>query len=73
MKLSKWFLAVGTACLFGGLAAGCAWSIGERTGPAKASVQPTKGQELVDLKHAHDQHVISDQEYEAQRKRILEK
>ncbi len=73
MKTSKWIIAVGTACILGLVVTGCAWSVGERTGPAKASIQPTKGQELIDLKNAHDQHVISDQEYEAQKNKILGK
>ena len=60
------------AAVLSGLGMGCAWSVGG--GKAGTSVtQPTKGQELVDLKKARDQHAITEEEYEQQRNRILEK
>jgi hypothetical protein len=49
---------------------GCAWSIGDGKGHANIH-QATKGQELVDLKKAKDQGAINDEEYENQRKQIL--
>jgi hypothetical protein len=52
------------------LLTGCAWSIGGREGE-QSTVPPTQGQELIDLKRAHDQGALSDEEYEAQRQRVL--
>ena len=54
------------------LGAGCAWSIGGSK-EAKAAVQPTKGQELLDLTRAKDSGALTDAEYEAQKQRILDK
>ncbi len=54
-----------------GLLTGCAWSIGGKG--AESSVQPTKGQELIDLKRAKDTGAISDEEYEAQKQRAMQK
>jgi len=49
------------------LLSGCAWSIGEH----KEHGQPTRGQELLDLKKARDQGAITEDEYQAQKKRLL--
>jgi hypothetical protein len=49
---------------------GCAWSIGEGKDRTTTN-QPTRGQELVDLKKALDQGAISQAEYENQKKQIL--
>lgn len=49
----------------------CAWSVGGRHGDS--SVQATKGQELMDLKRAKDTGAITEEEYQAQRKKILDK
>ena len=57
--------------LSGGLLAGCAWSIGSDRA-AKVVSQPTRGQELIDLQKARDQGAINEDEYQTQRKRILE-
>ena len=61
-----------TGCLLAGLACGCSWSIG---GAKEGSVshEPTRGQELIDLKKAKDLGAISEQEYEAQRNKIMSK
>lgn len=48
---------------------GCAWSIGD--GKDTRIHQPTKGQELVDLKKAKDAGAITEEEYQAQRTQIL--
>ena len=63
------------AVLLAGIATGCSWSIGATKGdtsstPATVS-QPTQGQELIDLKKAHEQGALSDEEYEKARQRIL--
>ena len=50
-------------CLF----SGCAWSVGEH----KDHLQPTRGQELMDLKKAMDQGIITEAEFQAQKKRVL--
>jgi len=49
---------------------GCAWSIGG-TKKGETSLQPTQGQELIDLRRARDQGALTDAEYEDQRLRIL--
>jgi len=49
----------------------CAWSVGGRHGDS--TLLPTKGQELMDLKHAKDLGAINDEEYAAQRKKIMDK
>jgi hypothetical protein len=51
------------------LISGCAWSIGE--GKGNRIHQPTKGQELVDLKKAKEQGAISEDEYNQQRTQVL--
>ena len=53
-----------------GLLAGCAWSIGDGKDHA-VTKQPTRGQELIDLKKARDQGAITPEEYENQKKQIL--
>ncbi|HMO66222.1 MAG TPA: SHOCT domain-containing protein [Verrucomicrobiota bacterium] len=49
------------------LAAGCAVGVGNTEG----GVRPTAGQELLDLQKARDSGVISQEEFEQQRTRIL--
>lgn len=49
---------------------GCAWSIGSRK-EGETSLRPTQGQELIDLKRAHDQGALSDAEYEDARLKLL--
>ena len=49
------------------LVSGCAWSIGEH----KEHGQPSRGQELIDFKKARDQGVITEDEYQAQKQRLL--
>ena len=56
-----------TLALITCLLSGCAWSIGEH----KEHGQPTRGQELIDFKKARDQGVITEDEYQAQKKRLL--
>ena len=71
-KLTKWMVMVTTGTIMGLLLSGCAWSIGsdkERT----AVVQPTRGQELIDLKKAKDQGAVTEEEYQTQRKKIMER
>jgi hypothetical protein len=55
------------SCLF----CSCAWSVGGRHGDL--TTQPTKGQELMDLKRAKDTGAINDEEYATQKKKILDK
>jgi len=51
------------------LLSACAWSVGGES----AHTQPTRGQELVDLKRAKDQGVINEDEYQAQKRKVLER
>ena len=69
--LTKWIGLIAAASLAGLLACGCAWQIGGDKHGTNA-VRPTRGQELVDLKHARDQGAITEDEYQAQRKKILD-
>jgi hypothetical protein len=45
--------------------------VGGRHGDS--TTQPTKGQELTDLKHARDTGAINEEEYAVQKKKILDK
>ena len=69
--LSKWLVLLTTAGLLGILLPSCAWQIG---GDKKGTtvMQPTRGQELMDLKKARDQGALSEPEYQAQRQKILQ-
>jgi hypothetical protein len=56
------------------LVSGCAWSIGGSERKEGTAVhQNTRGQELIDLKRARDQGALTEDEYQEQRKRIMEK
>ena len=71
-RLSKYVcLVVGVSAL-GLLLPGCAWQIG---GDKKGTIveQPTRGRELMDLKLARDQGAMTEEEYQSQRKKVLEK
>lgn len=64
-------LLAATGALIVGLLSGCAWSIGGRK-EGSVSTAPTRGQQLIDLKKARDQGAITEEEYQAQKKRVLE-
>jgi hypothetical protein len=71
-KRKNFVKVVVIAAILSGFGGGCAWSVGGgRAGTAMT--QPTKGQELVDLKKARDQHAITEEEYQQQRTKIMEK
>ena len=53
-----------------GLAAGCGASSSKTVQETRTT---TKGQELLDLKKAYDQGVISEKEYEKSKKKIMDK
>ncbi|HEV2393233.1 MAG TPA: SHOCT domain-containing protein [Verrucomicrobiae bacterium] len=71
-KLSKSMRLVAAAGFMGLLLSGCAWQIG---GDKKGTnvVQTTRGQELIDLKKALDQGAITQDEYQAQRQKIIQR
>ena len=71
MKRIGWKIGTLTAtiALISGLVVGCAWSIGEH----KDHSQPTRGQELMDLKRAKDTGAITEEEYQTQKQRVLGK
>jgi hypothetical protein len=71
MRLFRALALLTTCGILAGLLTGCAWSIGD--GKEHATIQPTRGQELIDLKRARDQGAIAPEEYEAQKKQILAK
>jgi Short C-terminal domain len=71
MKIARWTGLMAGAVLVGVLYSGCAWQIGgDKHG---VMIQPTKGQELQDLKKAKDQGAMSEEEYQAQRTKVLER
>ena len=71
MKLSKVVAILITYGVLIGLCTGCAWSIGDGKEHTTNTTQPTRGQELIDLKRARDQGAITPEEYETQKKQIL--
>ena len=69
-NLTDWAVAAIAGAVMSLLLCGCAWSIGSDK-PHSAVIEPTRGQELIDLQKAKDQGVITEEEYQAQKKRIL--
>jgi len=73
-SLRKWMVLALISGTVACLSSGCAWSIGDgKEHTVNTRTVPTRGQELIDLKKARDQGAISEDEYQAQRKRIMEK
>ncbi len=65
-------LSMIVACgVLGGVGAGCVCAIGGGDGKDKQAIEPTKGQELIDLKKARDQGAISEEEYQSQKSQIM--
>ena len=52
------------------LLSGCAWEVGG--GTKHTTVQPTIGQELIDLQKAKDAGAITDAEFQAQKDKLLQ-
>lgn len=71
-RLSKYLWLIVAASALGILFPGCAWQIGGDK-PGNTVCKPTRGQELIDLKKARDQGAITEDEYQAQRKTVLER
>lgn len=71
-SLSRWAVLLVLSGIIS-LSSGCAWSIGDGKERNTAVAQPTRGQELIDLKKARDQGAISEADYEAQKNKIMEK
>ena len=71
-SLLTWMALVASGSVLGCLLTGCAWSIGDQK-DGKVIAQPTRGQELIDLKKAKDLGAISQEEYDAQKKAIMAK
>jgi hypothetical protein len=64
---------LGSLCLFvvGTLAlGGCVVGLGNRSGANQSD--PTLGQELIDLKKAREAEAISEEEYQQQKRKLLE-
>jgi hypothetical protein len=66
-------LLVTTMAAGGALLTGCSWSIGGGSKGGDTHPQATRGQELIDLKRALDSGAITQQEYQAQKDRIMNK
>ena len=68
MLMKKLFISTVAALTFGVLLNGC---IAVGTGPKSQHVNPTLGQQLVDLKTAKDTGAITEAEYQAQQAKLL--
>jgi outer membrane biogenesis lipoprotein LolB len=49
--------------------AGCAWQVGG--GAKRVTVEPTLGQQLIDLQKAKDSGALTEAEYQAQKAKLL--
>ena len=67
--MNKKLLAATAVVLLSAALTGC----GGGSTTVQAGEQQTKGQELLDLQKAHESGVISDKEYETEKKKILKK
>lgn len=68
-NLSKWLVLLATVSALG-LVSGCAWQLGgDKTGTTV--IQATRGQELIDLKKARAEGALTEDEYQAQRQKIM--
>jgi hypothetical protein len=76
LRLIKVVPLLTLVAVMGGLAGGCSWSIGEKevesNTPSRAAAA-TRGQELIDLKKARDTGALTEDEYQAQKKKLMEK
>ena len=70
-KVFRILSLIGVCGVLAGLGAGCVCAIGGEDGKGKSAAQPTKGQELIDLKHARDQGAITEEEYQNQKSQIM--
>lgn len=61
------------ALLLGGALAACGGEPGVRATTTQNVNNTTKGQELLDLKQAYDQGIITEREYERQKEKILDR
>jgi hypothetical protein len=52
------------------LLSGCAWQVGD--GPKRVTMQPTTGQQLMDLQKAKEAGAMTDAEYQVQKAKLLE-
>ena len=67
--MKKFLLPILAAVSAMTLVAGCAWELGG--GSKITTVQPTVGQQLVDLQKAKDAGALTDAEYQAQKEKVL--
>jgi Trk-type K+ transport system membrane component len=51
------------------ISSGCSWSVGG--GHKTVTMQPTTGQQLIDLQKAKDSGAITDSEYQAEKAKLL--
>ena len=66
--MKRLFVPILTVALATTFLIGCAWQVG---GDKKVTMQPTTGQQLIDLQKAKDSGAISDSEYQAKKARLL--
>ena len=71
-RVHKWTMIAVTYIII--LVSGCAWSIGDKGHECPTQpIQPTLGKELIDLKTAKEQGAITEEEYQAQKRKLMEK
>ena len=66
--MKRLFIPILTVALATTFLSGCAWQVG---GDKKVTMQPTTGQQLMDLQKAKDSGAITDSEYQAQKAKLL--
>ena len=67
--MKKLFTLVFLACFTATIFTGCVWSVG--SGQKTTAIQPTVGQQLIDLQKAKDSGAITDAEFQQQRAKFL--
>ncbi|HSY18686.1 MAG TPA: SHOCT domain-containing protein [Candidatus Acidoferrales bacterium] len=67
--MKKVFLSLLLSFLAAAFFTGCAWSVG--SGQKTTTMQPTVGQQLMDLQKAKDSGAITDAEYQQQKAKFL--
>ena len=65
-------VTIGGLALLTLILSGCVVAMGNRDGTPRKGAGTTLGQELIDLKKARDQNVISEDEYAAQRQKLMD-
>ena len=68
--MKKLTLFIPAIFLVATLATGCSWSVGG--GQHSVTMQPTVGQQLIDLQKARDSGAITEAQYQSQKTKLLQ-